>query len=193
MSTLFRGECAFEEPTGGSRRLGTPSSDEVALSGLCDQRFERWLEHCDLRFEQRRRGETSALAERQLQQQLGADVAEVGNGLVEPRGGRAPTPGGRCKHASLAALAGLDTGACDQLSVDQRLDRAVGERPTERPDPAEVAAGSEQRTDRPPVRDAFDDESETGLFSERRRSIAPACGGHGVMVVTRACGPGLKK
>jgi len=119
MSTLFRGKCALEEPTGGLRRLGTPSRDEVALGGLCDQRFERWLERCNLRFEQWRRGETSALAECQFEQQLGADVAEMCDGPVEPRGRRAPTPGGRCKHASVAALAGLDSGACDQASVDQ--------------------------------------------------------------------------
>ena len=114
----------------------------------------------------------------QLHQQLGADVAQVVHRFVEPPFGDAP---------ALRAMAASTTrsrprprgGRSGPRGPSRRaVDGPVGQRSAERPDPADLAVGAEQRAERPAVRDALRRPAR-GRRARRRtaRRAAPARAG----------------
>src|SRR5581483_9289389 len=92
--------------------------------------------------------------------------------------------GGPEDRAVRPALARLVPGGLDQAAVGEDLDRAVHERPAERPDRPELAARPERRRERAPVRRALGEEREHrplpgGEVPDRHRreyARAPASG-----------------
>ena len=88
------------------------------------------------------------------------------DGFVEPPFGE-PAPGrGGGEDDSVATAAGGLAAAGDQAFVDEAVDRPVGERPAERPDPTDLTVGCEQRSERPPVGDLLGDQAETDALGE---------------------------
>ena len=83
--------------------------------------------------------------------------------LDEPPAGR-----GGGEDDPVAAPAGGLAGPGDQPLVDQAVDGPVGERPAQRPDPAELAVGGEHRAQRPAVGHLLGDQGQADPLGERQ-------------------------
>src|SRR5262245_50353710 len=97
------------------------------------------------------------------------------HGLVEPAFGEPAAGGGGGEDDSVTSTTGSLSAAGDQVLVDEAVDRPVGERPAERPDPADLAIGCEQCSQCPAVFDVLRDQSEADTFGERQITGRPCC------------------
>ena len=139
--------------------------------------------------------EAGPIAQPELHEQLGAHVAQVLDGLVEPALGGAPAGRRGTDDDPVATAAGGVPAPGDQAPVDQAVDGAVRERAAQRPDPPQLAVGCEDGPDRPPVGEPLDDEHQADGIGEgqlpvvalatRRRGRADGYGGCHVGTVAR--------
>ena len=104
----------------------------------------RWrLEHVAAGRRAASRSRPARSRSRELDEQLGADVAEVLHRGVQPPLGDPPAAGVAASTHPVAALAGGVAAPGDEALGDQAVDGPVGERAAERPDPADLAVGGE--------------------------------------------------
>ncbi len=153
-------EQLLEKSLRRDRRLATPPFDRVDRFGG-GQAVDGRPQVCELIVGQGVLVESCPVAQGELQQELGAQVAQVLDGSVEPVA-PSPTPGrGRCEDG---APAGFGPGR--QTFGDEPIDRSIREWTAQRPDPAELAIACEQFDDRPAVGGLFADDREAGVIGE---------------------------
>ena len=157
-----------EEAAHGAGALAAPQIDEVVVGIGRRERVDRRREQLQLEGEQWLVVEAGALAQEELDEQLGADVAQVLHGTVHPPLRGAAAGEGWREHDPVAAPPGSVTPARDQRLVDEPIDGSIGERSAQCPDPAELPAGSEHRAHRPAVGDLLRDEREADPLGERQ-------------------------
>src|SRR5258706_3075153 len=166
-----------EEAAHGTGALATPQVDKVVVAARRGEDVDCGLECLVLRGEQRLVVEAGPFAQDQLDEQFGADVAEVFHRGVQPSLGQPPALRGRSEYHAIAADAGGVTAAHHKVLVHESIDGAIGERAAERPYPTDFAVGSEDRAEGPAVGDSLRDEREADMFREgqlerRRRRCA---------------------
>ncbi len=88
------------------------------------------------------------------------------DGFVEPAFGEPAPGGGGGEDDSVTTTAGGLAAAGDQAFVDESVDRPVGERPAERPDPTDFTVGCEQRSERPAMGNLLGDQAETNALGK---------------------------
>jgi len=119
-----------------------------------------------LRVQERLAVETRAVDQDELQQQERADVADVLDRHREPLGECLPSLRRRAEDRPVrAAHAALRAGRLDQPALLEQLERAVDERPPERPDPPDLAVARHLARQRPAVAGLLGEESQHRPFA----------------------------
>lgn len=165
--------CTGSVPSSRKRRTARalsrlPQLDQAVAFSSGGKSVDGRLEDLLLGGEEGSGLETGSLPQGQLDEQLGADVADVLDGCIEPTLACSATFGGGGKQESITAVAGLLVAASDQTVLHEPLDGPVTERSGQAPNLPEFAARSEQRADGPPVGDSFDDERQADLLRKRK-------------------------
>ena len=90
--------------------------------------------------------DAAAFGDDQLQQQLAAQIAEVLDGRRQPPPEFGPTGSGRGEHGAVPASdTRLLSDRPNQATLDELVERAVRERPRQRPHAPQLAAGPQRR------------------------------------------------
>jgi glycine/D-amino acid oxidase-like deaminating enzyme len=117
-----------------------------------------------------------AVQQRQLQQQVGADVADVLDRRVQPVAHRAGPGGRRGVDGALRSLPRLGALAGDQPGFGEPPDRPVDDRPRDMPDPAQLSVGRGELGHREAVRGLLADHGEHGPFGQPHDSAPHSLG-----------------
>ena len=160
--------CVGKETAHGFRVLTTPAVHDICV-GMVRGRVERGedrSEHALLRTQERPRVVPGARVEHELEQQLGAHVAEVLDGRGEPALDLAPPTRGRGEDRATRAVARLCARRSDEPPRFEVVDRPVRERARQRPDAADLAAGRERAHDRPTVTRLLGEQREDRVLTE---------------------------
>jgi hypothetical protein len=116
-----------------------------------------------------------ARIEHQLEQQLGAYVAEVLDGRGEPPLDLAAPTRGRGEDRATRPVARFRPCRADETPRFEVVDRPVRERPRQRPDPADLAVGREHAHDRPTVTRLLGEQREDRVLTEGDGGATPFC------------------
>ena len=122
-----------------------------------------------LRLEQRPVVEPRPFEQHQLEQEERAHLAHVVDGLGEPAGELLASLGCRLEERPVRPpRAPLASDRLDQASALEQLERAVHERPADRPHPSDLAAPSHRLREGPAVRGLVCEQREDGPLPRRQ-------------------------
>jgi hypothetical protein len=159
-------EGLVEEAADCACALASPHVDEVIVCADGGEHIDGRGEELLLGGEEWLIVETDPGAEVELDKQLGAHVAKMLHGFVEPAFGESSAGRGGGEDDAVATSAGGLSAAGDQSFVDETVDRPVRERPVERPDSSYLAVGPEHVAEGPSVGDVLCDQGEADALGE---------------------------
>ena len=155
-----------EEAPHRARRLRSPERHDIVLARMlepCEHRSEPSL----LRAHQRHEVEPAPLPKHELEQQLGAHVADVFDRQREPTIDRAPSRRGRGQQRPRPRAELLHADGRDESHGLEPLGGPIDERSAERPDRPDLPGRSQQLHDRPAVRRLLAQECQRRPLAER--------------------------
>ena len=158
----------LEKAADSAGTLSAPQVDEVVVDVGGREDIDGRGEGVLLGGEQGLVVEPGPLAEEQLDEQLGAHVAEVLDRSFQPAVGDSAPGGSGGENDPVPAVPTRVSATGDESLVDEPVDGAVRERAAEGPDPADLTVGGEHGAQGPPVRHLLCDQSETDAFGERQ-------------------------